>query len=103
MEEFEVCGFDKGKELEKLHEELSGNEILKMYDIVFEDIVRNYIEDIEYDRQMKLNISDSDIKSIVHDLIYKSEYMWEIIDEHIKNELESKDYTFYDDEESDDE
>ena len=82
---------------------MEDKEILKMYDIVFEDIVRNYIEDIEYDRQMKLNISDSGIKSIVHNLIYKSEYMWEIINEHIYNELASNDYTFYEEEEGEEE
>ena len=76
---------------------MEDKEILKMYDIVFEDIVRNYIEDVEYDRQMKLNISDSDIKLIAHNLIYKSEYLWEIINEHIYQELASKDYTFYED------
>lgn len=76
---------------------MKNNDILKMYDLVFEDIVRCYIEDKENDRQMKLNISDNDIKLIAHNLIYKSEYLWEIINEHIYQELASKDYTFYED------
>ncbi|MBR4486313.1 hypothetical protein IKS57_02995 [bacterium] len=80
---------------------MSDKDILKMYDLVFEDIVKNYIEDKEYDRQMKLNISESDIKSIAHNLIYKSEYLWEVINEHIYNELSDRDYTFYEDFEED--
>lgn len=76
------------------------NDILKMYDLVFEDIVKNYIEDIEYDRDMKLNISENAIKKIAHDLIYNSDYLWEEIYSCINYEL--RDYSFYEEEEEND-
>ena len=76
------------------------NDILKMYDLVFEDIVKNYIEDIEYDRDMKLNISENAIKNIAHDLIYDNDYLWEEIYSCINYKL--RDYSFYEEEEEND-
>ena len=75
-------------------------DILKMYDLVFQDIVKCYLEDFnceyeedeedeeyeEYEEEKeKINLTDSEIKEIAHKLIYKSEYMWETINEHISN------------------
>ena len=76
------------------------NDILKMYDLVFEDIVKNYIEDIEYDRDMKLNISENAIKNIAHDLIYDNDDLWEEIYSCINYKL--RDYSFYEEEEEND-
>ncbi len=61
-------------------------DILKMYDLVFEDFVKCYLENLTEEERNK--ISEEDIKTIVHNLIYKSEYMWEVINETIQVELD---------------
>ena len=61
-------------------------DILKMYDLVFEDCVKSYLENLTEEERSK--ISQKDIKIIVHNLIYKSEYMWEVINETIQVELD---------------
>lgn len=66
----------------KIKEEIS---ILGMYEIVFEDIVKCYIEDYADEEK----VSESDIKHIAKSLLYKSEYMWEIIHEHIQNAIDN--------------
>ena len=59
--------------------------IIGMYDLVFQDMVKCYIEDNNHigneDNLIKLN--EREIKEIANKLIYKSEYMWEIINETI--------------------
>lgn len=67
------------------NEELS---ILGMYDLVFEDMVKCYIEDMNYEEDEKLELSKQDIKEVAHRLIYKQEYMWEVINECIRSEID---------------
>lgn len=70
------------------NEELS---ILGMYDLVFEDMVKCYVEDMNYannEEDKKLELSNEDIKEVVYRLIYKQEYMWEIINECIVSEID---------------
>lgn len=81
-------------------------DILKMYDVVFEDIVKTYIEDFGYNYENeKLEITEEEkknvIKEIAHDLIYDAEYLWETIYEHIYYRLE--DYIVENEEEEDNE
>ena len=59
--------------------------IWEMYEIVFEDMVKCYIEDYADEEK----VSESDIKHIAKKLIYKSEYLWEVIHEHIQNEIDN--------------
>jgi hypothetical protein len=59
--------------------------IWEMYEIVFEDMVKCYIEDYADEEK----VSESDIKHIAKRLVYKSEYLWEVIHEHIQNEIDN--------------
>jgi hypothetical protein len=68
-----------------------------MYEKVFENEVRDYIQDKEADRGMKLNISEEGIKKIAHYLIHDNEYIWETIHEIIDYQL--RDYNFMSDDE----
>lgn len=68
----------------KTKEEIS---ILGMYDLVFQDAVKCYLADVNYEEE-KLNLSEDDIKNIAYRLIYKREYMWEVINECIESEIE---------------
>lgn len=63
-------------------------ETLKMYDLVFTDIVKNYVDDYNYSSDDKITITEEDIKEIAHKLIYKNEYIWQIINETINVYLE---------------
>ena len=77
---------DKGEAkliVEKLNEK---QDILKMYDLVFQDMVKCYIENMEEEDKIKIN--EEDIKDIAYKMIYKQEYMWEIINETIDNYLQ---------------
>lgn len=69
----------------KIKEEIN---ILDMYDLVFQDIVKSYLEDINYENEDKIILADNEIKKIAHKMIYKNEYIWEIINETIENEIE---------------
>ena len=53
----------------------------EMYEKVFEDMVRCYIEDME--GEDKVELGDSIIKHIAYKMIYKNEYLWEVINETI--------------------
>lgn len=53
-------------------------DIDKMYKLVFEDAVRCYIEDFG-DYEDKPILSEEEIKEIAYKMIYKNEYLWEII------------------------
>ena len=65
-------------------------DILKMYDLVFEDIVQNYIEclneDAEDNKDAK-SITEEEKKEIAHNLIFKDEPLWEYIHETIYYEI----------------
>lgn len=61
-------------------------DILKMYDLVFQDMVKCYLEDME--EEDKINISEDVINEIAYKMIYKNEYLWEIINDTIDNYLE---------------
>lgn len=63
-------------------------ETLKMYDLVFTDIVKNYVDDYNYSSDDKITITEEGIKEIAHKLIYKNEYIWQIINETINVYLE---------------
>lgn len=56
-------------------------EIIDMYKKVFEDCVECYLEDKEEEDIEK--ITKEDIKEIAYKLVFKSEYMWEVINETI--------------------
>jgi hypothetical protein len=56
-------------------------EIVKMYDAVFKDMVLNYIENMGEDNEITL--SEEEINDIANKLIFKSEYIWEVINETI--------------------
>lgn len=63
-------------------------ETLKMYDLVFTDIVKNYVDEYNYSSDDKITIAEEDIKEIAHKLIYKNEYIWQVINETINVYLE---------------
>jgi len=69
--------------VEKLEEKL---DILKMYDLVFQDMVESYIDGME--EEDKIKIDSKDIKEIAYKMIYKNEYIWEIINDTINIYLE---------------
>jgi hypothetical protein len=56
-------------------------EMSKMYELVFQDIVKTYLENLEEDKIEMISVDD--IKDIAYKLIYKNEYVWEIINETI--------------------
>lgn len=60
-------------------------DILKLYDVVFEDIVKNYIEEME--DEDKVELTKSQIEEIAHKMIYKDDYMWEVIHEHVDHHI----------------
>lgn len=70
--------------------------MLKKYEEIFENEVRDYIAGKEADRDMKLNISEEGIKKITHYLVYDCDYLWETIYQIIDDEL--SDYNFEGDE-----
>lgn len=62
------------------------SDILKMYDLVFQDMVQCYIENLNMDLEENkeyLKISEDDKKTIAYKMIYKNEYLWEIINDTI--------------------
>ncbi len=60
-------------------------DILKMYDLVFQDMVKCYLENMEEEDRVK--IAEEEIKEIAYKMIYKNEYLWEIINDTIDNYL----------------
>ena len=60
-------------------------DILKMYDLVFQDMVECYLENME--EEDKLKVSEETIKEIAYKMIYKNEYLWEIINDTIDTYL----------------
>ena len=67
---------------------MENQDILKMYNIVFEDMVKCYLENLTEEEQSK--ISDEVIKSIAYKMIYKNDYLWEVINETIASYLENE-------------
>ena len=67
-------------------------EMIKMYDLVFQDMIKCYLEEME--EEDKIRLSTEDIEEIAYKMIYKNEYLWEIINEtidcYISNILEEK-------------
>lgn len=60
------------------------DDMSKKYQDVFEDMVKCYLENInedKYDDEIKL--SNSEIKQIAYKMIYKNEYIWEVINDTI--------------------
>lgn len=58
-------------------------EMIEMYEKVFKDCVECYFDNID------IELSEEQKDYIVDKLIYKSEYMWEVIDETIENLYQS--------------
>ena len=52
-------------------------DILEMYDLVFQDMVQCYTEDME--EEDKVYLTEDEKKEIAKKMIYKNEYLWEII------------------------
>lgn len=67
---------------------MENQDILKMYNIVFEDMVKCYLENLTEEEQSK--ISDEVIKSIAYKMIYKNDYLWEVVNETIASYLENE-------------
>ena len=65
-------------------------DIYKMYDLVFEDIVQNYIEclneDVEDNKDL-FTLTEEEKKEIAYRLIHKDEPLWEYINETIYWEI----------------
>ena len=66
---------------------MSDKDIIEMYALVFRDMVRRYLEDEDLDIDRD-KVDESIIRRVAYDLIYKSEYLWETINEHIEMYLE---------------
>ena len=68
---------------------MENNDILKMYDLVFEDCVKCYLENLNDDEEEeeKTTLTDREIKKIAHNLIYDNDYLWETINETIDYEI----------------
>jgi hypothetical protein len=60
------------------------------------EVVKDFIKEKEYDRDMKLNISEKGIEEVAKKVI-NNESLWEKIEDIISWEL--RDYTFYEEEE----
>lgn len=81
--------FEKGLEnridIDYVIKRLEEINILGMYDLVFQDMVKCYIEDNNYvgNEDNFIELNEREIKEIAKKLIYKSEYMWEVINETI--------------------
>ena len=66
----------------------SEKNILEMYDLVFEDCVKCVMENFDEEELEEKNLTDDEIKTIAHRLIYKNDYLWETINEIIYNEID---------------
>lgn len=66
----------------KIKDEIS---ILGMYDLVFQDMIKCYIKENNYigNEDNFIELNEREIKEIANKLIYRSEYMWEVIKETI--------------------
>ena len=63
-------------------------DILKMYDVVFKDIVENYIEEHNEDTEdNKIELTEEEIDTIVFNIINKREHLWSYIYETIDCEI----------------
>ena len=73
---------------DKINDETTNNSnILNMYDLVFQDAVKCCLEDINYEED-KIVLTEQEIKRIAYKMIYKNEYIWEIINETIKDYID---------------
>ena len=66
-------------------------DILKMYDVVFKDMVDCYLENYNQDLeeyQKYREITEEEKQHIAYRLIYKSEYLWDVINDTIEIELQ---------------
>lgn len=68
------------------NEEIS---IWGMYDLVFVDMVKSHLESINYMKDEKTILSESEIEDIAYNMLYKNEYLWEIISETIDSYIDS--------------
>lgn len=56
--------------------------LIDMYDLVFEDCVKCYLENNNYvGNENYIDLTDKEIKRIANKMVYKNEYIWEIINE----------------------
>lgn len=56
--------------------------IIDMYNLVFEDCVKCYLDGLNNEEE-KIVLTEEEIKRIAYKMIYKNEYIWEIINETI--------------------
>lgn len=81
------CGMGYSMDYWKKDDKVSKNDsILDLYNLVFEDMVKNYVEDANYEEnEEKITLSEREIKRIANDLIYNDEVLWEYINNSIDN------------------
>lgn len=65
------------------------NKMIKMYEKVFRDMVYCRMEDRQTE-EPDFFLTESQLQSIAHELIYKSEPMWEVINETIDHLIEKE-------------
>lgn len=57
------------------------NNVISMYEEVFKDCVKCYLEDME--EENKVELTETEINRIVYQMIYKNDYLWEVVNEQI--------------------
>ena len=62
--------------------------IIDMYMIVFKDFIECYLEGVNCDEE-KITLTNDEIKEIAYKMIYKNEYVWEIINETIDTYIQN--------------
>lgn len=55
--------------------------MIAMYNKVFQDMVKCYLENMEEEDKTKL--TEEEIEDIAYKMIYRNDYLWEIINETI--------------------
>lgn len=58
-------------------------EMYEMYELVFQDMVKCYLENLDKETLEELKITQGDIEIIAYKMIYKNEYLWEVINDTI--------------------
>lgn len=92
---YDICGFNKEEALNDFHKndlKLYNTTMKDLYEIVFIDMIENYIEDYNLykgNSEDKLFLSESEKKRIAHNLIYDDDPLWEHIEDCIKYEIDN--------------